>query len=485
MHWLLTNDKMTTQYLTVIFKLHNPSAHKCEAMDYTLEQYTLAYQDLLDWAREHEAQIAQEGKYVYTRRGETVEKYTGKSIAQLLPHPDAKVHSSIKDSLIQDVAGNLASYFALAEIDPRTSFPTGRDPSSIAFPDALDDFGMVGMEDYEYYKDRLTKIARGRVMPVYFARPDAAAQSRNFSLLYDVHGQRYFALMYLLPAGHTLCKSLPIAEGNLIRLDTGEVVCKSARTTTAILAPLELGGNGWQAEKFLLPAMDAGGRVKTAFLRRDNGNYFLHTSFAFDCPAPYNPKAYLGIDMGVLFTAAYGLVDGKGTLIELGHLDDQLRALQIKHGRERERKQRNGKVVTKRHYRTKAYDNILHSLVNVLIKKAIEHQAQLVIEDLNVQVRGGRVKSRFRKLGRILEYKCKLKGVPLRSMFAAWSSMICHHCGEIGLRQGYKRREFFCPACGLKCHSDDNAGVNIARRALYRKDDWENHFEFHKSFASI
>jgi len=477
---------MATQYLTAIFKLHNPSAHKRQVMDHVLEQYTLAYQDLLNWAKDHEATLAKEGKYVFTtHKGETVEKYTGKSVAQLLPRLDADVHGSIKHSLIQDVAGNLASYFALAEVDPRTSFPTSRDPSPTAFPDALDDFGAVGMEDYEYFKDRLTKIARGRIMPLYFARPDAAAKSRNFSLLYDARGQRYFALMYLLPAGHALGKSLAITENNLIRLDTGEIVRKSARTTTAILAPLELGSNGWQAEKFLLPAMDAGGRVKTAFLCRDNGDYFLHVSFAFDCPAPYKPKAYLGIDMGILFTAAYSLVDGQGALIELGHLDDQLRSLQIKHGRERESKQRNGKVVTKRHYRTKAYDNILHGLVNVLIEKALENQAQIVIEDLNVQVRGGRVKSHFKKMGRISEYKCKLKGVPLRSVFAAWSSIICHRCGEKGLRQGYKRREFFCPSCGLKCHSDDNAAVNIARRALYRKADWENHFEFHKSFANV
>jgi len=472
---------MVIQYLTAIFKLHNPSARKREVMDYALEQYTLAYQDLLDYAKEHEDQIAQEGKYVYTRRGETVEKYTSKSIAQLLPRPDARVHSSVKDSLIQNVAGNLASYFTLAEIDPRTSFPTSRNPSPTAFPEALNDFGMVGIEDYDYYKDRLTKIAKSRVMPLYFARPDAAAKNRNLSLLYDVRGQRYFALMYLLPSGHTLCKSLPITDNNLIRLDTGEIVHKSARTTTAILAPLELGSNGWQAEKFLLPAMGAGGRVKTAFLCCDNGDYFLHVSFAFDCPAPYSPKTYLGIDRGILFTAAYGLVDDEGVLIELGHLNDELRALQIKHGREREGKQHNGKVVTKRHYRTKAYDNILHSLVNVLIEKALENQAQIVTEDLNIQVRGGRVKSRFRKMGRILEYKCKLKGVPLRSVFAAWSSIICHRCGEKGNRED---RNFSC-TCGHQGHSDDNAAVNIARRALYCKADWQSHFEFHKSFANV
>nr|MBC8274035.1 hypothetical protein [Chloroflexota bacterium] len=96
---------MRKQHLTAIFKLHNPSAHKCKVMDYALEQYTLAYQDLLNWAKEHETQIAQEGKYAYTRRGKSFEKYTGKSIAKMLPRVNICAHSSTKDSLIQDVAG--------------------------------------------------------------------------------------------------------------------------------------------------------------------------------------------------------------------------------------------------------------------------------------------------------------------------------------------------------------------------------------------
>jgi len=474
---------MTTQHLTAIFKLHNPSAHKRQVMNYALEQYTLAYQDLLNWAKEHEAQIAQEGKYVYTnRKGEIIEKYTGKSIAKMLPRVNAAVHGSVKDSLIQDAAGNLASYFALIEAGESPSFPTSRNPSPSAFPNALDDFGLVGLEDYDYYKDRLTKVARGSVRPLFFSRCD---HTRNACLLYDVRKDRYFALMHLLPAKHTLGKPLPLTEDNLIRLDTGEVVQKSAQSKTAILAPLELGNNGWQIQKFLKPAMDAGGRIRTAHLVHDNGDYFLHVAFAFDCPPPYTPCAYLGIDRGVLFNAAYGLVNSKGVLIELGHLDDDLRALQIKHGREREHKQHSGKAVTKRHYRTKAYDNILHSLVNVLIEKALKHKAQIVLEDLNVQVKGNRVKSRFKTLERFAEYKCKLEGVPLCSVFSAWSSYICHRCGEKGERRGYKGREFFCPGCGLICHSDDNAAVNIARRALYRKADWKNHFEFHKSFANV
>jgi len=41
-------------------------------------------------------------------------------------------------------------------------------------------------------------------------------------------------------------------------------------------------------------------------------------------------------------------------------------------------------------------------------------------------------------------------------------------------------------ACGYAGHSDDNAAVNIARRALYRKADWPGGYrEFHRSFANV
>jgi len=156
--------------------------------------------------------------------------------------------------------------------------------------------------------------------------------------------------------------------------------------------------------------------------------------------------------------------------------------LQQRHGKEREQLARNGKKVTRRHYKRQAYEAILHGLANELIAMALQHQAMIVVEDLNIQVKGKRVVSRFRKLDRYLEYKCALAGVPFRHVYAAWSSMICHKCGEKMERDD---RVVTCPHCGYVGHSDDNAAVNIARRALYKKKDWTNHFEFHRSFKNI
>jgi len=286
-----------------------------------------------------------------------------------------------------------------------------------------------------------------------------------------------------LAGNHELCQPIGAMQGNLIRLDTGEIFKSNSRT--AILAPLELGRNGWQEQKFVGAALDHLTTVQSAFLHRKDGEYFLHVSFAYDVPVPYKPEAYVGIDKGILFTAAYALVGPKGELITLSHFDDELRELQIKHGREREYRQRNGKVVTKLHYKTKAYEEILHGLANRVIDFALENQAMVVVEDLNVKVKGKRVVSRFRKFDNILEYKCKMLGVPFRHVFAAYSSMICHECGELVERDD---RKVTCTHCGYVGHSDDSAAVNIARRALYKKAAWEGkggYRAFHRAFANV
>lgn len=457
-------------YLTCKFKLHNPSMRKRAVLNYALEQYTLAYQELLDIA----------DRELIRAQGMYREHYTAKSIIPLLPRVDAPIHCSLKDSLLQDVASNLASYFELAAADPRTSYPEARDPAPHADDAALDWFVQVGAsaDDYNIARARLLRQARGCYMPLTFCRCDV---KRNFALLRNADKRQLLAVLYLLPHGHVLGQDIGATVGNLVRLDTGEVF--ASRSRLAILVPLEIGANGWHELKFLEPAANRQTRVKTAKLTLEDDEYFLHVAFEFQTPEPYTPKAYLGVDMGIIHTAAYAVVDQVGAVIKVAHFSDALRALQIKHGHAREVKARNGRQITRHDYHGKSYDAILHYIANTLIALAQEHQAQIVLEQLNVQVRGGRVVSRFRKLARILDYKCKLAGVPLRNVFAAYSSEICHRCGSAMLRED---RVVRCTYCGHSDHSDDNAAINIARRALYRKAEWEKrggYRAFHRSFA--
>ena len=464
---------MSSQYLTCVFKLHNPSAHKRAVMDFALEEYTQAYQSLLDYASEHYDEIRDNGKYR--------DSYNSKAISKLLDDgcvKSARLHSSARDSILRDVAMNLASYFALVEEDPRTQWPTSRNFQEQIASNALDDFAQTGIDGYEEAKSDLLRKSHISYMPILFSRNDT---KRNFTLLGNASKFQLLAVLYLLPAGHELGKPLGVNGDSLYQIGTGEIF--NSNSKCAILVPLEVGRNGWQEGKFLDPANSGAIKIKTAYLVKGDDDYFLHVAFEFPCAKQYKPKTYLGIDRGVLFNAAFGLVDDKGRVLEMGRYEDELRALQIQHGKEREVKARNGQMVTKRDYKTQAYDAILHTLANLIIDKALENQAQIVFEDLNIGVRGSRVKSRFKKFRQFVEYKAKMRGIPTRGVFAAYSSMICHVCGGDMERND---RDVTCKECGWSGHSDDNAGVNIARRALYRKKDWEKrggYRAFHRSFS--
>lgn len=467
------SQKRETMHLTCVFKVHNPSAHKRAVMDYALHEYSLGYQALLDWAEEHDDLLREQGLFR--------DKINTKAIASLLPRLSGRLHSSAYDSLLQDVAGNLASYYALAEQAENTGFPIGRDPSPQAEHKALEHFVLVGsdVDDYNDARNHYLAVVRGQYMPLYFSRSETG---RNFTLLANASKRQLLAVLYLLPKGHELCRSLDATRDNLYALNTGEVF--RSRSASAILVPLQVGRNEWQALKFLEPNVQGKAQTKSAFLVKRGDEYFLHIAFEFPCPPVYEPETWLGIDKGILITTAYAVIDLAGTLCESGLLDEDLRQFLIENGRLRKATAQRGKRVGVRHYKQKEVEARLHRLANALIAKAKQHGAGLAVEDLNpdFQVRGGMVVSRFQKFDHILAYKCKFEGVPFRRVFAAYSSIICPACGE-NMYRSQDRQHVSCPACGYEGHADQSAAVNIARRALYRKADWESYREFHRAFA--
>ena len=462
-------------FLTCIFKIHNPSKYKQAVMDHALYEYTRGYQELLAWAQENEEYLKEKGTYN--------ENLSGMAVSGALPRLSLSLHSTIVTGLNKDVAGSLMSYWALKEIDNKTSFPTSRSPLSSANEDALDNFMFVGSdeEDYNLSRDYLATVSRGQYMPLYFAGADGSTKNRYFSLLINTEKPQLLGLLYLLPNKHELGRKLD-TQGNLIRLDTGEVF--QSKSNCAILVPLEVGRNGWQEYKFLQPSMNEDVQVKSAYLVKKNDEYFLHVAFNFPCPEPHEPETYLGVDQGILVTAAYAVIDTAGTVIEVGHEQDNLRQFQLENGKTRRMLANKGRQVTKRHYKQQEIDSRLHKLANNLIDRALEHRSGIVVEDLNPEfmVRGKAVFSRFQKFDHILEYKCKLAGIPFRRVFAAYSSKICPVCGE-DMERSDDRQAVWCLRCGYEGHADDTAAINIARRVFYKKAEWNGYREFHRSFT--
>lgn len=482
--------KSQVQHLTAVFKIHNPSAWRKDILDYALYDYSREMQVMLEWAEQNLDYLRENGnKWTIKATGEVkTGSYKAMTIASLLPRPN--VVSPLRDALIQNVGAMLASFLELENGDKQEAgYPVSRDPSPTGYKNALSDFANVYLlNDLRTSKElaeqqenqaraKLMTLTKGSFMPLEFCR------YRDCRFLLNLKTKNVYIWMMVADSSNQQSQ-----VKDLIDITTGEVFKKKSKV--GILLPIELGEQ--QFDRFIQSTIAGKCSPKVSKLVSDNGDYFLHTSFAFDCPEPYEPESYLGIDRGVFYSMAYAIVDTRGQIVLMNHKEDGFRHDRIEAGKAVQKKQQKGRFVSIKDYRGKRQEQIFHILINDIIAIALEHKSMIVLEDLNIQIKGKFYKSAWKKLHWMLEYKAKLAGVPIRKggVWAAYTSKICIKCGQINDNRKRDRSLFVCPFCNAEYHSDEGAGVNIARRALYKKSEWGgtkkkagNWKAFHKSFV--
>lgn len=474
-------------HLTAKVKVHKPSRRKRAILDRALEEYTLAYADLLAWAKDNLGVLEERGKFR--------DRFTATSIRSALPSASTlnhyHLHSSARDSLLVDVAGSLCSYFQLREENPDTSFPTCRNPAPETYPNALDDFAAVLDDEAEEgeCRARLLKVARGSVMPLYFARPDAVPRNRNFSLVNDAERQRYYALLYLEPGKGNSGGCLQ-GKGNLVRMGwpqgkkaTDAKPLFAAKAPCALLLPLALGE--WHEETFLSACLRGDANVRSAFLSRREREgrepeYYLHITFEFS-PERVETETVLGVDRGLANLIALTVTDRAGKILhqEL-HPGRDLIDFQKYVFTEYRSRQKRGKSLAGQVMVGRANEEVCHRLANVIVETAVEHKSQVVLEYLKgFKERrrdfGQLKRAPLQRIQQILEYKLPMRGLPRpKYMGAAYTSRECPRCGY-GFQvkgKGVNRPsqdKFKCERCGYQTHADLNGSHNVARRWLQRQ----------------
>lgn len=503
---------MPGYFLSAKFKFQNPSTTKTNVLNSVLSDYTSGFRALLDYSRESLDDITKNGKYRLLNKetGEVVsEKYSAMSIGSLLPSPkytDGDFASCLKEALTANIAAALASFLALSESDKQEAgFPVSRNESPTAWEDTLALLceGGTDIEREKLLAGDLQRVSRGRFMPVHFSR------SRDFALVANKEMTKFFVFLKMLPPKSPLAKKVDITpDAGLIVLSkygkfkAGEPF--KYRGSSGVLFPVQIGKNGWQLEKFLRPCLEGGVVAKAAKLAKEGDDFYLHVSFQFDKPKEYKPETYMGIDRGMIYSLAYGIVDKKGAIIETGYGADPFQKIKERAARRVAEQQKKSRRITKKDYKQQEQDAVLHSVINSFLDIAEAHKSKIVFEDIEGLKNVGKFrKSAYQKILDITVDKAARRGIPLFTrrvngkkkpgIWAAYTSQLCIHCGCKDFTdrgKGENRAVIHCSACDITEMADPAAGVNIARRAMYQKRKWGgdkdkkgDYFMFHKSMA--
>ena len=115
-------------------------------------------------------------------------------------------------------------------------------------------------------------------------------------------------------------------------------------------------------------------------------------------------------------------------------------------------------------------NTILHKLSKKIVNDAYNNKSAIVLGKLkNLKKNKGRYFNRklssfsYYRLTSYIEYKAKLKGVPVIKVSEVNTSKTCNVCGIIGKRT---KNWFECSNCKYKDNADRNAAFNIGKRGL-------------------
>ena len=277
------------------------------------------------------------------------------------------------------------------------------------------------------------------------------------------------------------------------RSGDGAIVLPAARGE----APLRLrtaepfappGGWEWTGAVQIVDITDRKGRV-TRRTRPQHRTYIAHVTLRAPMPDTDEPERLdevLGVDVGVAVTA-YGSDGSAYHMPDESEATGRIRAAQRRRaqcdrGSRRHRKRGRRVAALQRsraNRRRNARRHIAKSIATTPGIRAVAVE-ELSLRNMlrsakgtqeqpgtHVRAKTGLNRSLSRaglsELHICMEQACLRRGVALRRVPAAGTSLTCSGCGADGIRE--TQAEFRCPECGLRSNADLNAALNIRARA--------------------
>lgn len=503
--------------LTCFFDIRKPNRQKGAALDLVMSEYTRGAAQYLVWCQDNLDYLMQAG-CATDMDGKSTGDYTKDSLVKIMPKASTiniAVSSKVRDALLSDCAAMMAGYIESCKVNPDTSFPTA---FSLVEDDralALQEIRFLG-DDLEQEQELFAALHRkpkSSVRPLYFCR------SSDVRILTDETMDHWYVWINAFAGKNTFDVS-SVCDGSLIDINTAERFYYAGKA--GMLLPIEVGMRNqdwhWQFTSYLLPTLarsitenepsdvdtligavneyntDLRSSIKAAkILRTPGGSYRLVVSFEFTCPDPYAPENYLGVCRDTLWDLSFALTDPSGAVLDVVTEETGLAVLQVSTVKKVRAKQKAGKAVSFRDYKGKQNEGLLHAMANRLIKAAKQNGAMIACESSDPIMVFNKEKMpvlrrQYGNLIKILLYKCKLHGVPLRTeIFGAKLSKLCAACGSEAEIKRTGDGLFVACVCGSTRTLTETKAINVARRTTYRKAAWEKrggYTAFHRAVAT-
>lgn len=449
------------QFLTAVFELR-PTLRKAAALERVRATNEEAFWEFMDAAR------AQADAALSLPKKEQRNAVRDTCKGALHVGVKHRLVEAVAHGLHRDVDQSVSSYVELKSAGQDASWPVRNAGQEAAYLDAL--AALAAASDIE--SETAARNALAKVRKAETVRPLVFARSRDARILRNGKG-RYAVALNCLWASDLRSRKTYIREG--VDPTTGEPI-KAGQQKTKLVIPFSC--SRWHENKFL----NGSATLRSSLVFRRGKRWFIASQFEFPEKKAALSGAVMGIDRGVIYPVSASVVDKNGALIDLMEPQGKAIGETIQASDERRRNQQRRRGITDFRHQ-EVLRHALHRIANDIVRSAIEHGAEVVVEKLGEMKKvitterpkfsrkGGwrRVLKRAQlgELEKILEYKLALAGLPkIKEVMAAGTSQTCPACGHKAKENRPERDVFKCVQCGHTAHADQNASIVIARRGV-------------------
>lgn len=203
-----------------------------------------------------------------------------------------------------------------------------------------------------------------------------------------------------------------------------------------------------------------------------DGMFFLIATIDIPEPEVYEPKGFLGVDLGIVNIAT----TSDGRIMSGRQVNRYRRRRRELRSKVQKKRTKSAARVMKRNRRREARyaTQRNHIIAKKLVATAERTSRGIGLEDLTgIRQRVTARKDQrarlhswaFAQLGAFVEYKARRAGVPVVHVDPRNTSRQCSECRHTHRSNRVTQARFACKSCGTILHADHNGSRNIAHRA--------------------